>query len=72
LVRKFDLFPGDTPNNELLWGSWEKQSLGRGVDGVDVLDNVRGGEEWARFNEGSKGHAVQLEELHLRQFALGV
>jgi hypothetical protein len=72
LVRKFDLLPGDTPNNELLWWSWEKKGLCGGIDGVDVLDDVRGGEKRTRFSEGGERYAVQLEEFHLRQFALWV
>ena len=72
LVRNFGLFPCNTPNDELLWWSWEKKGLGRGVDDVDVLDDVCGGEKRAHFREGSEGHTVQLEEFHLRQLALGV
>ena len=72
LVRKFDLFPCDTPNNEFLWWPWKEKGLCRGVNDVDVLDDVRGGEKWARFSKGGEGHAVQLEEFHLGQLALGV
>lgn len=65
LVRKLDLLPRDTPNNEFLRRSWEKKGLGGGVDDVDVLDDVRRGEKWARFSKRSEGYAVQLEKFHL-------
>jgi len=66
LVRKFDLLPRDTPNDEFLGRSWEKEGLCGGVDDVDVLDDVRRGEKWTRFSKGSEGYAVQLEKFHLR------
>jgi len=72
LVRKFDLFPCDTPNNEFLRWPWKEKGLCRGVDDIDVLDDIRGGEKWACFSKGGEGHAVQLEEFHLGQLALGV
>ena len=72
LVRKFDLFPRDAPNNELLWWPREKKGLCRGVDDIDVLDDVCGSEKWAHFTKGGESYAVQLEEFHLRQLALGV
>ena len=72
LVRKFDLFPRDPPNNELLWWPWEKESLCGGIDCIYILNDIRGGEKGARFAKGREGYAVQLEEFHLRQLALGV
>ena len=72
LVRKFDLFPGDTPNDEFLRWSWEKKSLCGRVDDVDVFDDVRRSKERTRFSKGSEGDAVQLEEFHLRELAFGV
>jgi len=72
LVREFDLFPRDPPNNELLWWSREKKGLCGGVDRIDVLDHVRRGEKWARFAKGREGYTVQLEEFHLCQLAFGV
>ena len=72
LVRKFDLFPRDTPNDEFLWWSWEKKGLCGGVDDINVLDHIRGGEKRARLSKRSEGHTVQLEEFHLGQLAFGV
>ena len=72
LIRKLDLFPRNTPNDELLRRSREKESLGRGVDDVDILDHVCGGKKRARFHEGCESRVVQLEELDLSQLAFGV
>ena len=72
LIREFDLFPGDTPNDEFLRWSREKKSLCGRVDDVDVFDDIRRGKERTRFRERSEGDAVQLEEFHLRELAFGV
>ena len=72
LVGKFDLLPCNTPNDELLRRSREKKSLRRGVDDVDILNDICGGKKRARFHERCKGGVVQLEEFDLSQLAFGV